>query len=314
MTTLYRSAKLEAMLCDRLYAATRCDLRSPLTERRIEETAAILKSGRGSLFALAGAAADFSMARGYPVSFRGHAGSLLVSHLLGFVQNNPMKLGIPWQGAFSEAGTPPHITLNVAPEVYGDVRQHLKELATDCNVLWDVPGQPAYRVVFAPEPYDPAHRYLSLDILTHSLLSQVGNAARAAGRMPRRDRVLSPAFVQKVWAEDMWDTPILRDMAPLRDDAPELEPRSFSDLIRLLGLALAPPEWREQLDNEQGAAPGHMIATREDLYERLLQKGAPRREALAALRSERGLYPRAQCAEYLTYALVLAWFRDNGAA
>ena len=308
---LYRNAKLESRLCDRLYTATGYDTRSPIAEQRIQETAAIIKSGEGSLFALVGMLADFSLERGYPLSFRGHAGSLLISHLLGFAQNNPMELEIPWQGAFSSAGYAPHITLNVAPEIHRDALLYLRELAPDCNVLWNVPGRPSYQVIFAPEPYDPTHRYLTLDILTHSLLSEVGNAAGAARRIPRRDEVLSPDFIRKVWEIDMWDVPILRDTAALRDYAPWLEPQSFSDLIRILGLTLAPPEWWEQLDDKPGVMPDNVIATREDVYESLLRSGAPPEEALAALRKERILYPRSQCAEYLTYALLLAWFRDN---
>ena len=98
---LYHNVRLEGKLCDRLYTATGWNPHSPMVQRRIQEAGAIFKSGCGTLFALAGGLADFSLKRGYPVSFRGRAGSLLVSHILGITQNNPMDLGIPWQGAFS---------------------------------------------------------------------------------------------------------------------------------------------------------------------------------------------------------------------
>ena len=307
---LYHNPRLEGELCDRLYTATGCDPHSPMVARRIQEAAAIFQSGCGTLFALAGAVSDFSLERGYPVSFRGRAGSLLVSHLLGIAQNNPMDLGIPWQGAFSPAGRISRISLNVAPEVYPDVRGLLKELAADCNVLWDIPGQPPYRVIFAPELYDTAHHYLTLDLYTHSLLGKVGDAAGAADRLPRREEVLSPAFIKKVWEVDMWDAPILEDIAPLRDFAPELAPSSFPDLTRLLALSLA-PRWRWEDLDAPGVSLDSVIATPEDVYDSLLENGASREEALAALRRAGDLYPRGQCAEYLTYALLLAWFRDR---
>jgi len=310
---LYHNLELEGQLFDRLYTATGYRPGDPIVERRIDETAAILQSGAETLFALVGALVDFSVARGYPLSFRGHAGSLLVNHLLGLAQNNPMDLGIPWQGAFRASGQPPHLTLNVAPEIFTDARRYLKALAVDCDVLWDIPGENPYRVVFAPERYDPNHRYLTLDIAPHDLMSQVGNAARKAGRIPQRDEVLSPDFIQKVWAEDMWDTPILRDMAPLRDFAPEVKPTSFHDLVRLLGLTLAGDRTWKQL-TEPGMELDTVIATREDVYDLYLRRGASQEEALTALRRANKptyLYTRAQCAEYLTYALILAWFRDH---
>ncbi len=309
----YHNASLEGKLCDRLYTATGYQPGSPIVRRRIDETGAIFKSGTGTMFALAAALVDFSQERGYPVSFRGHAGALLVSHLLGFAQNNPMELGIPWQGAFSASGHLSHLTLNVAPEVYADARRYLKTLVDDCNVHWDIPDQTPYRVIFAQEPYDPNHRYLSIDICPHDLMSQVGDAARRAGRMPQLSEVLAPDFVRKAWAEDMWDTPILRDIAPLRNIAPEVAPTSFADLIRLLGLTLAGQEAWKQLKPD--VCLDTVIATREDVYDRCLRQGVSQAEALDALRHAAKpiyLYTRGQCAEYLTYALILTWFRDNG--
>ncbi len=311
---LYRNLELEGPLFDRLYTATGYDPWSPIVERRIDETAAILESGTGTMFALAAALVDFSRERGYPVSFRGHAGSLLVSHLLGFAKNNPMDLGIPWEGAFRASGHLPHLILNVAPEVYADARRYLKTLVDDCDVLCDIPDQTPYRVIFAQEPYDPNHHYLTLDICPHDLMSQVGDAARRAGRMPQLGEVLAPDFVRKAWAEDMWDTPILRDMWPLPNIAPEVAPASFEDLIRLLGLTLAGQEAWKQL-KEPGIKLDTVIATREDVYDRCLRQGASREEALDALRHAAKpiyLYTRGQCAEYLTYALILTWFRHNG--
>ncbi len=311
---LYRNLELEGPLFDRLYTVTGYDPWSPIVERRIDETAAILESGTGTMFALAAALVDFSRERGYPVSFRGHAGALLVSHLLGFAKNNPMDLGIPWQGAFRASGHLPHLILNMAPEVYADARRYLKTLVDDCDVLWDIPDQTPYRVIFAQEPYDPNHHYLTLDICPHDLMSQVGDAARKAGRMPQLGKVLSPDFVQKTWAEKMWETPILRDMWPLRNIAPEVAPASFADLIRLLGLTLAGQEAWKQL-KEPGVKLDTVIATREDVYDRCLRQGASQEEALDALRHAAKpiyLYTRGQCAEYLTYGLMLAWFRCNG--
>ncbi len=310
---LYRNLELEGPLFDRLYTATGYDPWSPIVERRIDETAAILESGTGTMFALAAALVDFSRERGYPVSFRGHAGALLVSHLLGFAKNNPMDLSIPWQGAFRASGHLPHLILNVAPEVYADARRYLKTLVDDCDVLGDIPDQTPYRVIFAQEPYDPDHHYLTLDICPHDLMSQVGDAARRAGRMPQLGEVLAPDFVRKAWAEDMWDTPILRDMWPLRNIAPEVAPTSFADLIRLLGLTLAGQEAWKQL-KEPGVRLDTVIATREDVYDRCLRQGASREQALEALRHAAKpiyLYTRGQCAEYLTYGLLLAWFQDH---
>ncbi len=132
--------------------------------------------------------------------------------------------------------------------------------------------------------------------------------------MPQLGEVLSPDFVQKTWAEKMWETPILRDIWPLRDFAPEVEPTSFDDLIRLLGLTLAGQEAWKQL-KEPGVCLDTVIATREDVYDRCLRQGASQAEALDALRHAAKptyLYTRSQCAEYLTYALMLAWYRDNG--
>lgn len=308
----YQNAALEGRLCSWLYTATGYDPYSPIVERRIDETAAILKSEQGSLFAIVGELVKVSREWGYPLSFRGYAGSLLCSHLLGFAQNNPMELGIPWQGAFYPSGRMPHLTLNVAPEIYRDVRRYLKARIEDCNVLWDLPDLPPYRVVFAPEVYDPSHRYLFLDIPPHDLMSQVGKAAKKAGGLPRIEEIQSPDFIRWLWTADVWDMLILRDMVPLRDYAPELEPRSFSHLIRLLGLSLAPETWKQL--REPGADLDTVIATREDIYEHCLQNGSSPEEALATMRKARKpyRYTRGQCAEYLTYALILAWFRENG--
>lgn len=308
---LYQNQSLEGKLCDRLYAATGCDPRSPIVERRTQEAAAIFQSGQASLFALAGELVDFSLSYGYPVSFRGEVGSLLVSHLLGFAQNDPIDLGIPWQGAFSPDGLAPNITLNFAPEVVWAARHHLKEIAEGCNVLWDVPGLPPQRVVFAPERYDPDHEYLTLDIFSYRLLGQVGDAAKRAARLPRREEVLSPDFIRWAWALDnMWEVPVLREIAPLRDYAPEIEPVTFAHLTRLLGLALLPSDRWAPL-NEPDVTLDMVAGTREDVYENRLRDGVPPGDALAALQKERELYPRGQCAEYLTYGLLLAWFWDN---
>lgn len=308
---LYQNRALEGQMYNRLYLATGYQPGSPVMERRVEETAAIIGSGEGTLFALAWALTEFSLEQGYPVSFRGQAGSLLVSHLLGFAQNNPMELDIPWQGAFSAKGRAPQLILNVAPELYKTARRYLKALAVDCDVLWNVPGEPEYRVIFAPDGYDPEHfSYLTMDIRPHELMSYLGQAARRADAIPSREEVLSPEFIQRIWADEMWDLPILQDLEPLRDRAPDLTPTSFADLIRMLGLLLAPPERQEQLD-EPDVTLDTVIATREDLYESLLRDGVSQEAALSALRRERGLYPRAMCAEYLTYALLLAWYRNR---
>ncbi len=312
---LYQDRALEGRMYNQLYLATGYQPGEPIYERRIEETCAIAKSGHATLFALAWELTRFSQEQGYPVSFRGKAGSLLVSHLLGFAQNNPMDLNIPWQGAFSAKGRAPNLILNVAPELYGTARRYLTAVAVDCEVLWDLPGQPEYRVVFAPERYDPENfEYLTMDICPHELMSQVGDAAKKAGRMPRPDEVLSPDFIQKAWAEDMGETPILRDLWPLRNIAPELEPKSFDDLIRLLGLTLAGKDAWKQL-KEPGVRLDDVIATREDVYDRRLRQGATQEEALDALRHPNKptyLYTRGQCAEYLTYALTLDWLRGTG--
>ncbi len=131
--------------------------------------------------------------------------------------------------------------------------------------------------------------------------------------MPQLGEVLSPDFVQKTWAEKMWDTPILRDIWPLRNIAPEVAPASFADLIRLLGLTLAGQEAWKQL-KEPGVCLDTVIATREDVYDRCLRQGASQEEALDALRHAAKpiyLYTRGQCAEYLTYGLMLTWFQDH---
>ncbi len=308
---LYQNRALEGRMYNQLYLATGYKPGDPIYERRIEETCAIAKSGDATLFALAWELTNFSLERGYPVSFRAQAGSLLVSHLLGFAQNNPMDLDIPWQGAFSAKGRGPNLILNVAPELYETARRYLAAVAEDCLVLWNVPGQPEYRVVFAPERYDPkAFEYLTMDIRPHELMGCLGEEARKADAIPSRAEVLSPEFIREVWSWDLEDLPVLEDLAAIRDFAPDVQPRTFDDLIRLLGLRLAPEERWQQLD-APGMTLDRVVATREDLYESLLRNGAPQEDALKALRRERVLYPRAMCAEYLTYALTLAWFWDR---
>lgn len=308
---LYEDRVLDVRLHNQLHRVCPVWPESPVGQRRIDETAALVKSGHFTAFALAWQLSDFSLEQGYPVSFRGRAGSLLLSHLLGFAQNDPMELDIPWQGAFFSDGRAPHIILNVAPELYKTIQRYLEALALECHIMRNVPGHPESRVFFVPgEEFDPDTRYLCMDIMPHEMMGQLGREAKAFGQVPSREEVQSPEFIQSVWAEDLSDILILRDVAWLQEFAPELEPKSFSELTRLLGLTLAPRERQQQL-LEPGATLERVIATREDLYDSLLRDGAPQEKALDALRRERGLYPRAQCAEYLTYGLMLAWLRRN---
>lgn len=308
---LYQDRVLEGRLHNQLHKAAGFPPDSPITQRRIDETCALVKSGYSTAFALAWQLSDFSLEQGYPVSFRGRAGSLLLSYLLGFAQNDPMALDIPWQGAFYSSGRAPHIVLNVAPELYKTIQRYLKALAPECNVMWNMPGHPGSRVFFVPEEeFDPDTRYLSMDIMPHEMMGQLGREAKAFGQVPSREEVQSPEFIQSIWAEDLSDILILQDLAWLSDFDPELEPKSFSELIRLMGLTLAPRDRLQQL-LEPGATLERVIATREDIYDSLLRGGASQEEALDALRQERALYPRAQCAEYLTYGLMLAWLRRN---
>ena len=140
-------------------------------------------------------------------------------------------------------------------------------------------------------------------------------------------------LITMAYSEDAADIPVLGDLDDFQDLACTLEPRTFDDLVKIMGLSLA-PDIQFQGDSDRFA---HLTGTREDVYDLCVRHGignddalhimrrvgvggfrrlTPKyREMIAAhgicglpwntLRRVEYLYPRGQCADYLYWALTL---------
>lgn len=343
----YRNRQLEQALLDKINAAAinhyNGDIPPEVQARIAVETEHILSNGYGALLTVAAAIAEFSAAHGYPVGIRGLIGNLYIAHLLGITVCDPMELGLPWEGCLGLDGKrTPEIFLNVADEIYRDLRAHLGTILPECDVLLGIPAsETSWGIVIVPKSsgaYDPDNEYLRLKMCPNKLLSRVGKALRKAGTAPTGEGVFDEDLIAMAYSEDAADIPVLGDLDDFQDLACTLEPRSFPELVKIMGLSLA-PDIQFQADRlmENHDRFTHLIGTREDIYDLCIQYGINNDDALHIMRRVGGggfgkltpgyremiaahgicglpwntlrkveyLYPRGQCADYLHWALTL---------
>ena len=181
----YRNHQMEQALLDKINAAANKRYGGsvpPEVQARIAvETQHIVDSGHGTLFAAVASLAEFSAAHGYPVGVRGLIGNLYIAHLLGICVNDPMELGLRYEGFLGLDGNHAQpVTLNVADEVLNDLRAHLREILPDYDVLFG-PGIPDRKIIIVPRAsgaYDPGNEYLTLTLCPHELMTLGGEAGR----------------------------------------------------------------------------------------------------------------------------------------
>lgn len=160
--------------------------------------------------------------------------------------------------------------------------------------------------------------------------------ARQAGGVPAAGDVLSDGgLVARAYRDDVAGIPVLGDLEGFQDLARRLEPESFSDMVKIMGLCLA-PEIRFQADHLMGRPDRfqRLVGTREDVYDMCVWHGVGGDDAFQAMRqvchgrlspeyrdvlAAHGisgllwdtlcfvdyLYPRGQCADYMYWALAL---------
>lgn len=284
-------------------------------DRIATEERHIFGNSHGTLLAVAAKLAEFSESRGCPVGFRGLTGNLYLSYLLGLAAVDPMELGLRWEGCLGLDGTrAPQFTLNVAGGLMEEMTAYLGEL---------LPG------------YDPDAERPAIRLCPHALMDRVWEA-RQAGGVPAVGDVLSDgSLVYRAYHGDVAGIPVLGDLDGFQDLARRLEPETFSDMVKIMGLCLA-PEIRFQAERLMGQPDRfqRLVGTREDVYDLCVRHGIGEDDALRIMRqvshgrlspeykdtlAARGLpgvflealdaakylYPRGQCADYLYWALAL---------
>ena len=235
--------------------------------------------------------AEFSSAHGYPVSFRGTVGNLILAYLTGISVNDPMELGLPWESCLGPDGDrTPQITLNVAAELQVSLREYLKSLMPECDVVYDLPDMPPYKIVIVPKdsgPYDPSKEYFIFNMCSHELMSMAGKAMQRLTEMPQRSCILSADFIAKVRHMDMSGIPVFSDLPGMMGLVRELKPGTFDDLVRLMGVCLA-PEIRLQVQDIYGPDMfNQLIGTREDIYDICVQHGISEKDAFHIMHQTR---------------------------
>ena len=318
-TSLYRDSQLEQELHNKIHeiankrhgGAVPADVR----ERIAAEERHIFGSGHGTLLAVAAKLAEFSESRGCPVGFRGLTGNLYLSYLLGLAAVDPMELGLRWEGCLGLDGTrAPQFTLNVAGGLLEEMAAYLGEL---------LPGD-------APDDEHPAIR-----LCPHALMDRVWEARRAGGVPAVGDVLSDGSLVARAYRGDVAGIPMLGDLDGFQDLARRLEPETFSDMVKIMGLCLAPEIWfqAERLMGQPDRFQ-RLVGTREDVYDLCARHGGGGDDAFQVMRqvshgrlspeykdmlAARGLpgvfletldaaeylYPRGQCADYMYWALAL---------
>lgn len=323
--TAYRSEQMEQDLRGKIHAIANerhgGAVPSDVRDRIAAEERHIFDNGHGTLLAAAAKLAEFSESRGCPVGFRGLTGNLYLSHLLGLAAVDPMELGLRGEGCLGTDGTrAPVFTLNVASGLLEDMTAYLGEL---------LPG------------YDPGDERPAIRLCPHVLMDRV-KEARRAGSIPVAKKIISDgSLIAGAYRGDVAGIPVLDDLEGFQDLARRLEPETFSELVKIMGLCLA-PEVQFQADRLKGQSDrfDRLTGTREDVYDMSARHGvsgddafrvmrqvcrgrlAPEyRDMLAAhglpgvfletLDAAEYLYPRGQCADYLYWALVLLFHKTK---
>lgn len=315
----YRDSRMEQELHNKIHELANerhgGAVPADVQERIATEERHIFGSGHGTLLAVAAKLAEFSESRGCPVGFRGLTGNLYLSHLLGLAAVDPMELGLRWEGCLGLDGTrAPQFTLNVAGGLLEEMAAYLGEL---------FPG------------YDPDAERPAIRLYPHVLMDRVWEARRAGGVPTAGDVLSDGSLVARAYCGDAAGIPVLGDLDGFQDLARRLEPEAFSDLVKIMGLCLA-PEIRFQADRlvDQPDRFDRLVGTREDVYDLCVRHGVGGDDAFQAMRqachgrlspeyrdklAARGLpgvfletldaakylYPRGQCADYIYWALAL---------
>lgn len=302
--------KIHEIANERHSGAVPADVR----DRIAAEEQHIFGNGHGTLLAVAAKLAEFSESRGCPVGFRGLTGNLYLSYLLGLAAVDPMELGLRWEGCLGLDGTrAPQFTLNVAGGLLEEMTAYLGEL---------LPG------------YDPDAERPAIRLCPHALMDRVWEARRAGGA-PAGETGFDRDLIRQAYRDDVAGIPVLGDLDGFQDLAHRLEPETFSDMVKIMGLCLA-PEIRFQADRLVGQPDRfqRLVGTREDVYDLCVRHGVGEDDAFRVMRqvshgrlspeyrdtlAARGLpgvfletldaaeylYPCGQCADYLYWALAL---------
>lgn len=317
-TSLYRDSQLEQELRGKIHEIANerhgGAVPADVQERIAVEERHIFGNGHGTLLAVAAKLAEFSESRGCPVGFRGLTGNLYLSYLLGLAAVDPMELGLRWEGCLGLDGTrAPQFTLNVAGGLLEEMTAYLGEL---------LPG------------YDPGAERPAIRLCPHALMDRVWEARRA-GSVPAGKTGFNRDLIRQAYRDDAAGIPVLGDLDGFQDLAHRLDPESFSDLVKIMGLALA-PEIRFQADRLAGQPDRfqRLVGTREDVYDLCARHGVGEDDAFQAMRqvshgrlspeykdmlaawglpgvflealdAAEYLYPRGQCADYMYWALAL---------
>lgn len=318
-TSLYRDSQMEQELHNKIHEIANKRhggaVPADVQDRIATEERHIFGNSHGTLLAVAAKLAEFSESRGCPVGFRGLTGNLYLSYLLGLAAVDPMELGLRWEGCLGLDGTrAPQFTLNVAGGLLEEMAAYLGEL---------LPG------------YDPDAECPAIRLCPHALMDRVWEA-RQAGGVPAVGNVLSDgSLVARAYRGDVAGIPMLGDLDGFQDLARRLEPETFSDMVKIMGLCLA-PEIRFQAERLMGQPDRfqRLVGTREDVYDLCARHGVGEGDALRIMQqvshgrlspeyrdtlAAHGisglpwdtlcaagyLYPRGQCADYLYWALAL---------
>lgn len=316
---IYRDSQLEQELLDKISASATAhhgeNIPADIADRIAVETRHILDNGHGTILAIAARLAEFSEERGFPVGFRGLTGSLYLSYLLGLAALDPLELGLRWEGCLGLAGKrAPSFTLNVAPTLLEDMTAYLGTLL----------------------PTNGNHPVIKL--CPHALIGLAGEARRQAGNAPiAGDIIANKDLIIRAYRGDVSGIPVLDDLGGFREIACQMEPQTFRDLIKIMGLCLAPGiQFQAERLAGQPNPIDSLIGTREDVYDICVQHGIGPDAAFHIMQQVRGgsgritaeykdmlasqglpdvvletldavdyLYPRGQCADYLYWALTL---------
>ena len=188
-----------------------------------------------------------------------------------------------------------------------------------------------WKIIIVPREsgvYDPSNEYLTLTLCPHELMTLGGEV----GRRPAGADDFSAALLLSACQGDVTGIPVLDDF---RELANLLGPRSFSDLVKVMGLSLA---WKLQFQAYRTPLLpdrfDHLVGTRENIYDICVQHGIGKDETfrimeqairskltpehrvmlaghgvsnvfLEVLDAAEYLFPRGQCADYLYWALTV---------
>ena len=317
---IYRNSQLEQELLDKINASATAhhgeNIPADIADRIAMETRHILDNGHGTILAIAAQLAEFSKNRGYPVGFRGLIGNLYLSYLLGLAALDPLALGLRWEGCLGLAGTRmPTITINVAPTL--------------------MEGMTAYLGTLLPASND---NYPAIRLCPHALIGLAGEARRQAGSAPvAGDIIANESLIIRAYHDDVSGIPVLDDLGGFREIACQMEPKTFLNLTKIMGLCLSLGiQFQVERLADQPNPIDSLIGTREDVYDACVQHGIGPDDAFRIMQQVRGgsgkitaeykdmivnhglpdlftevldtvdyLYPRGQCADYLYWALTL---------